>query len=52
MNEDVRALKAALENVKEGIKSRFRKRKSTKEHIKKDSVRYFVEKFSKLWTKA
>ena len=34
MNEDVRAFKYALE-----------KPKHTKEHIKKDSIRYFVEKF-------
>ena len=33
-NEDVRAFKYALE-----------KPKHTKEHIKKDSIRYFVEKF-------
>ena len=33
MNEDVRAFKYALE-----------KPKHTKEHIKKDSIRYFVEK--------
>ena len=34
MNEDVRAFQYALE-----------KPKHTKEHIKKDSIRYFVEKF-------
>ena len=31
----------------QGIKRRFRKPEHTKEHIKKDSNRYFVEK---LWT--
>ena len=34
MNEDVRAFQYALE-----------KPKHTKEHIKKDSIKYFVEKF-------
>ena len=34
MNKDVRAFKYALE-----------KAKHTEEHIKKDSIRYFVEKF-------
>ena len=33
----------------QGIKRRFRKPKNTKEHIKKDRNRYFVEKF---WTQA
>ena len=32
-----------------GIKRRFRKPKHIKEHIKKDSNRYFVEKFWKFW---
>ena len=41
MNEDVRALKDALEN-----------RKNTKKRIKKDSYRYFVKKFKNLWTYA
>ena len=38
MNEDVRALKDTLENLNE----------FTNEHIKKDSIRYFVEDFWKL----
>ena len=38
MNEDVGALKDALENL------------NMKEHIKKDSDRYFVEIFWKFWT--
>ena len=32
----------------QGIKRRFRKLKFTNEHIKKDSIRYYVEKFWKL----
>ena len=38
MNEDVRALKDASENLNS----------QNNEHIKKDSIRYFVEKFWKL----
>ena len=34
----------------QGIKRRFRKPKHTNEHIKKDFIRYFVEKFWKFWT--
>ena len=30
----------------QGVKRRFRKPKHTKKNIKKDSIRYFVEKFS------
>ena len=33
-----------------GVNRPFRKPKHTNEHIKKDSIRYFVEKFWKLWT--
>ena len=51
MNEDATAQKDALENLKtqENIKkdSGIVPKKSTKEHVKKDSNRCFVEKF---WT--
>ena len=36
----------------QGIKRRFGKPKHTKEHIKKDSNRYFVETFRKFWAQA
>ena len=37
----------------QGIKRRFRKPEHTKEHVKKDSNRYFVEHFwKKFWTSA
>ena len=39
MNEDVRALEDALKNLNT----------RPKEHIKKDSIRYFVDKFWKFW---
>ena len=34
----------------QGIKRCFRNPKETKEHIKKDSIRYLIEKFWKFWT--
>ena len=34
----------------QGFKRRVRKPKHTKEHIKKDPIKYFVEKFLYFWT--
>ena len=38
------------ESTCQGTKGRFRKPEHTEEHIKKDSNRYFVQKFWKFWT--
>ena len=50
--QDGKAVVRCYERKRQGIKikRRFRRPKHTKKHIKKDSNRYFVEKFRKFLT--